>query len=91
MNSIENIFHLIQNKLEQKVLGNNLTRKNFEGFVIPEMMLGLNIDAVNEMTESLPNQFKDIIKRKSGRLKNQDCKYILSEEIGVAFNEQYYY
>ena len=86
MNSIENIFHLIQNKLEQKVLGNNLTRKNFEGFVIPEkMMLGLNIDAVNEMTESLPNQFKDIIKRKSGRLKNQDCKYILFEKIGVVF------
>ena len=66
--------------------------ENFERFIIPgKMMLGLNIDVVNEMIESLPNQFKDIIKRKSGRLKNQDCKYILSEEIGVAFNEQSYY
>ena len=53
--------------------------------------MGLNIDVVNEMIESLPNQFKDIIKRKSGRLKNQDCKYILFEKIGVVFYEQYYY
>lgn len=72
------------------MLENNLTRENFEGFVIPEkIMLALNIDAVNEMIESLINQFKDIIKRKSGRLKRQNCKYILSEEI-VVFYEYYY-
>ena len=90
LNSIENIFHLIEIKLEQNMLENNLIRENFEGFVIPEkIMMALNIDAVNEMTESLINQFKDIIKRKSGRLKRQNCKYILSEEI-VVFYEYYY-
>ena len=71
INPIENLFHLIQSKLDRDALERNITNENFERFSerVKETMENYPVDTIDKIIDSMDRRISEIIKCKGQRLK----------------------
>ena len=71
INPIENLFHLIQAKLDKDALDRNITKETFERFSerVRETMENYPVDTIDKIIDSMDGRMTEIIKRKGQRLK----------------------
>lgn len=71
LNPIENVFHLVDRKLRQDAIEQEITNETFEQFSarVQECMMTYPTDIIDRVIESLPKRIDLIITKKGARLK----------------------
>ncbi len=71
INPIENLFHLIQSKLDRDALDQNITKETFERFSerVKQTMESYPVDTIDKIIDSMDKRMADIIKCNGQRLK----------------------
>ncbi|CAB3978781.1 Hypothetical predicted protein [Paramuricea clavata] len=64
INPIENLFHLIQSKLDRDVLARNITKETFEWFSerVKETMENYPVDTIDKIIDCIDGRMTEIIK-----------------------------
>jgi hypothetical protein len=71
INPIENLFHLIQSKLDRDALDRNITKETFERFSerVKETMENYPVDTIDKIMDSMDGRMTERIKCNGQRLK----------------------
>ena len=71
INPIENLFHLIQSKLDRDALDLNITKETFERFSerVRETMKSYPVQTIDKIIDSMDGRMTEVIKCKGQRLK----------------------
>ena len=71
INPIENIFHLVKNKLDDEAIEKNIVSESMDEFEarVKQTLFQLPVSLVNNIIESMGKRMRKIIKAKGNRLK----------------------
>ena len=71
INPIENLFHLIQSKLDRDALDRNITKETFERFSerVKETMENYPVETIDKIIDSMDGRMTEMIKCNGQRLK----------------------
>lgn len=71
INPIENLFHLVDRKLHENAMANNITKETYEEFAdrVKETMFGFPVAAVDGIIDTMSKRIHMLVENKGQRLK----------------------
>ena len=69
LNPIENLFHLVREKLKTSARESDIHRESYEDFVkrVEDIITGMPVETIDNLISSMPNRLKEVRKHKGNR------------------------
>lgn len=71
INPIENVFHILRNKLRQDAITQDISKETYTKFQerVIHTVQHISVETINKTIASMPKRLTEILKRKGGRIK----------------------